>query len=357
MIKRLDYIEGIRGWAALVVLVFHFTRETFGASFPVYHSIWLHFLLDGPLAVYVFFILSGDALSTTFLKTQDFSFLARMVVKRYFRLAGPILAACLMVYILMKAGLHFNREAAVIVQAEDWLGAFINFPPSLLRAIKYGLLDVFFEHSKEKSYVPFLWPMSIELYGSFMLFAFLAIFTKLKRPLLLLLIAATWLTALGSFFALFFVGLCFAAWRDLGVFNRPLCVRWSTPLIIIAIVADSILMELNAKPPQASILIAVCLVFGLYSNQHCLTFFSNKLSRYLGRISFPLYLTHFAVLISFTSWAILQLVEFKRFDFAHSLAVATASGALALGLAELFTRVERRYLMTLNQVVSRAVRS
>ncbi len=47
MIKRLDYIEGIRGWAALVVLVFHFTRETFGASFPVYHSIWLHFLLDG----------------------------------------------------------------------------------------------------------------------------------------------------------------------------------------------------------------------------------------------------------------------------------------------------------------------
>jgi len=80
MIKRLDYIEGIRGWAALVVLVFHFTRETFGASFPAYHSIWLHFLLDGPLAVYVFFILSGDALSTTFLKTQDCSFLARMVV-------------------------------------------------------------------------------------------------------------------------------------------------------------------------------------------------------------------------------------------------------------------------------------
>jgi hypothetical protein len=30
---------------------------------------------------------------------------------------------------------------------------------------------------------------------------------------------------------------------------------------------------------------------------------------------------------------------------------------LALGVAELFTRVERRYLMTLNQVVSRAVRS
>ena len=123
------------------------------------------------------------------------------------------------------------------------------------------------------------------------------------------------------------------------------------------VLADSILISQNAKPPQASILIAVCLMFGLYSNQHCLTFFSNKLSRYLGRISFPLYLTHFAVLISFTSWAILQMVEFKRFDFAHSLAVATASGVLALGLAELFTRVERRYLMTLNQVVSRAVRS
>lgn len=96
--------------------------------------------------------------------------------------------------------------------------------------------------------------------------------------------------------------------------------------------ADSILMELNAKPPQVSILIAVCLVFGLYSNQTCPMFFSNKLAGYLGRISFPLYLWHFAVLISFTSWANLQMVDFNRFYFAHSLAVATASGALALGV-------------------------
>ena len=140
----------------------------------------------------------------------------------------------------------------------------------------------------------------------------------------------------------------------LSLFTRETC---GASFPVYPFLAGTILMELNAKPPQASILIAVGLVFGLYSNQTCLRFFSNKLSRYLGRISFPLYLTHFAVLISFTSWAILQMVEFKRFDFAHSLAVATASGALALGVAELFTRVERRYLMTLNQVVSRAVRS
>jgi peptidoglycan/LPS O-acetylase OafA/YrhL len=357
MSKRLDYIEGIRGWAALVVLVFHLTRETFGASFPVYHSVWLNFWLDGPLAVYVFFILSGDALSTTFLKTQDLSFLARMVVKRYFRLAGPILAACLMVYVIMKAGLNFNHEASVIVQAEDWLGSFINFPPNFARALKYGLLDVFVEHRKEKSYVPFLWPMSIELYGSFMLFTFLAIFAKLKRPMVVLLVAASWLTALGSFYGLFFVGMCFSAWRELGVFNRPVYRRWSVALILIAVVADSLLTAINAKPPQASIVIGVCLVFGLYSNPRCLTFFSNRLSRYLGRISFPLYLTHFSVLISFTSWAILKMVEFNRFDVAHSLAVAAASGALALVVAELFTRVERRYLQTLNQLVSRVVRS
>lgn len=357
MSKRLEYIEGIRDWAALVVLAFHFTKETFGQVFPVYNTVWLNFWLVGPLAVYVFFILSGDALSTTFLKTQDFSFLARLVIKRYFRLAGPILAACLMVYVLMKLGLTFNHEASVILQAEQWLGSFINFPANIARAVKYGLLDVFVDHSKESSYVPFLWPMSIELYGSFLLFTFLAIFSKLKRPLLLLLLAATWLTALGSFFGLFFIGLCFAAWRELGVFNQPFCRKVSPALIIVAIVADSLLIHLSAKPPQASIVIAVLLVFGLYSNKTCLNFFSNKFSLYLGRISFPLYLTHFSVLVSFTSWATLQMVQLNRFDLPHSLAVAAASCALALAVAELFTRVERPYLQMLNQLASRAVRS
>lgn len=356
MSSRLDYIEGIRGWAALSVLVFHLFRETFGQLVPAFNSVLLNFWLDGPLAVYVFFVLSGDALSTTFIKTQDFSFLARLVVKRYFRLAGPILAACLMVYLLMKLGLNFNHEAGAIVHREDWLGSFIAFPPDFARAVKYGLLDVFVAHRKETSYVPFLWPMSIELYGSFILFTFLAIYTRLKNPLGVIAIATGWLTLLGSFFALFFVGLCFAAWREQGVFNRPLFAKWSPALIVGVVVADSFLMHYGFKPPQASIALAICLVFGLYSNQRCLAFFSNRLSRYLGRISFALYLTHFSVLVSFTSWAIIKMAETDRLDFPHVLGVATASCAIAFLVAEIFTRGERVYLKALNQMVLRVVK-
>lgn len=356
MTNRLEYIEGIRGWAALIVLVFHLTAETFGESFPAYRNVVLHFLLDGPLAVYVFFILSGDALATTFLKTRNFSFLARLVVKRYFRLAGPILASCLIVYAIMTLRLNFNHEAAAIVHREDWLGSFICFPPRFVEAVKYGLLDVFVAHRKETSYNPFLWPMSYELYGSFMVFATLAIYAQLRRPLSVLLATAAWLTVLGSFYALFFMGVCFSAWRELGVFSRPRLKKWSFALITLAIVVDTMLSEFRMKPPQASVIIAACLVIGFYSNAGCLAFFSNRVSRYLGRISFPLYLTHFAIIVSFTSWAISWLATNNRLDFAHSLGVVAASCVFSLLFAESFTRAEQAYLRFLNRWVGRLVK-
>ena len=94
---RYHALDGIRGWAALSVVAFHMVWETFGARFPEFRNVASASLLDGWLAVSVFFVLSGEALSTGCLVKQDSRIALDLGVRRYPRLVIPILAVCLMV--------------------------------------------------------------------------------------------------------------------------------------------------------------------------------------------------------------------------------------------------------------------
>ncbi|MGC8493809.1 MAG: acyltransferase family protein, partial [Syntrophobacteraceae bacterium] len=179
--ERLHELDGIRGWAAFVVLIFHLSWCTFGNVHTVYTANWLKMPMDGGLAVLIFFVLSGDALSYPYLSTMRTSYLDRVLLKRYFRLSLPIFISCLAVYVLMKARLTYNAQAGMIVHSV-WLENFIPFRPSLFGLLQYSLCGVFFNNGIQ-IYDPFLWPMGIELLGSVILFGYLYLFKRLSRPM------------------------------------------------------------------------------------------------------------------------------------------------------------------------------
>jgi peptidoglycan/LPS O-acetylase OafA/YrhL len=52
---RIKEIDGIRGWAALCVLVFHVAGELFGNIYPIFKSGYFRFFLDGHLAVCILY--------------------------------------------------------------------------------------------------------------------------------------------------------------------------------------------------------------------------------------------------------------------------------------------------------------
>lgn len=339
MKKRLHEIDGIRGWAALVVLIFHLTWEIFGVNFPLYRTYYFKFLLDGPLAVYIFFVLSGDALSNGYMRLKDENYLAKLAIKRYFRLAGPILLSCLIVYILMKAHLTFNHQASKFVNRDDWLGAALPFRESFQDLLSYALLNVFTKHSIDNSYNPFLWPMSIELYGSFFIFSILFSLKFLKRPLIITSMAAFYLWVLGSFYSLFFIGLTFSILRQKGFFQK--LKNHGKPSLFMAIIfalaiLDSLLEKHSFRLPQASIFLAGAFVFTVHSSYPLTNFFSNSISRYLGKISFPLYLSHFAVIVSYTSWIIDYYGAIGALDFIHSGAIIISSTFISILIADIF---------------------
>lgn len=362
---RLGEIDGIRGWAALCVLLFHLTWELFGEAMPAVRNPYTHIFLDGPLAVYVFFVLSGDALSSGFVSTRDYSSLAKGAVKRYFRLTGPIFFSCAIVYALMKLGLTYNVAAARIVGREEWLGSFISFEPDLLHLIRYGLVGVYTDHTTQTSYNPILWPMSVEMIGSLVVFTFCGALAYLRRPLPVALGCAVALWILGSWYALFFFGLSFSLLRPTGFFDRMRANRRIQVLSVVGLVcigiADGFAVSGPAtigdtkfvKPPEVSIAMATALVFLIYCNATLIALMRNAFSRYLGKISFPLYLTHFAIVLSLTSYEITRVEN--PFSPASFVLVVTTSIAAAILLADVCARLEGKYLAWIDGLLVRHV--
>ncbi len=96
--NRIDYLDSLRGIAALAVVFFHMNGG-YSPFFPMLPPwIWktpFHALVDGPAAVSLFFVLSGLVLSLKYLARGGFSLrtdLFSFVVNRAIRICFPFIA-------------------------------------------------------------------------------------------------------------------------------------------------------------------------------------------------------------------------------------------------------------------------
>lgn len=150
---RLAFLEGLRGVAALIVLIHHlflafWPTTYFGTHETAHHKldIWLYkysalvgFLHTGTFSVALFFVLSGYVLTFRYSSAKDTELIESLAIKRYFRLAIPALGSILIAYFLMKLGLMYNQEAVSLTQSV-WLGWFYNFSPTFFGALYEGFV-------------------------------------------------------------------------------------------------------------------------------------------------------------------------------------------------------------------------
>jgi peptidoglycan/LPS O-acetylase OafA/YrhL len=217
---RLHELDGLRGWAALSVVAYHLFWEVFAALAPGFHNIATGFLLDGQLAVSVFFVLSGEALSATYFAGKGDVAIYRLAIKRYPRLVIPILAVCLIVYVICHAGLAFNGPAGDVIGRPDWLGSWLKNPPSISDVLVYSFATVFVINDGDTAVNPFLATMMLELKVSFFVLFLLLAFKHLSNPRLVLIAVFTALILLPStrHVGCFFAGVILADIRWSGGF-------------------------------------------------------------------------------------------------------------------------------------------
>jgi len=345
---RVHEIDGIRGWAALSVLLFHFVYTCLGTRMPFFHGPLFRTTMDGSLAVLVFFVLSGDALATAFLGS-DVRGRLRMVVGRWPRLVFPVAVSCMVVFALVRSGAVFSREAGVALGLEDWLGSFLTFHTSAPGLVRFALVDVFRTSDPDGSYNPILWSMAVEFKGSFLVFGYLFATSKMKLRAHLALLGAIsgLLVWKGSYLCLFPIGIAFALCRREDVTARVRSSWIGIGLGWLLPAAVGLWVAFGNAPLETfrGVVAAPLFLLGVHLNPHLLGFFRSRLSRFLGRISFPLYVLQFPVLVSLSSWLFWKVGAAGRLGPGTGLAVAAFSclvtGLLAFPLARLDESYQR----------------
>jgi peptidoglycan/LPS O-acetylase OafA/YrhL len=341
-LKRLHFLDGLRGWGAVFVVLSH----VFADALPVTPEsrVFLSHLVpfNGTLAVLVFFLVSGLSLSVGYLADGDRGAWIRMIAGRYFRLAIPILAACFLVYLAMIAGM-----IDVAAQRLPLFRNMLNFDPTAFHLLRFSLFDVFFSYRAEDTYIGPLWTMSIELVGSVLVL--LAIFPIRANPyrsaLLLavaLAIAVMPLPSNWPLLALFPVGAAMADW-----FNRGWLDRVPGPIAIVLLISGCLISAALPFSVSAWGFAAAFLVVGSIALPQVRAFLDGGLSAWLGRISFPLYLMHGPVI-----WVVGEPLAHGGNRFAVDLLVV----AISFGAAFCFVPVNE-FAIRVSRFVGRRIAS
>lgn len=342
---RLKYLDGLRGIAALVVVFHHFMVAFFPSTYSgldahshfwgfkydvfVSHS-FFNLFLCGNFAVCIFFVLSGMVLSRQFLITRDPSVLTEQAVRRYFRLIVPIFASVFIAFILVQADCFFHKPAAVLTKSDFWLGALWPHKYTVMQFLSIGLVDVLLRGENNMNNA--LWTMPIELFGSFLVFATLALTQYARRRFLiygLLIFAHLWLQS--YYYICFIAGIMM---MDAGVNHIKWATQWrpvpSFGILVFALLLGSFpsgdpmyigdfysrfLLPVTACANLYHCIAAILLIAAIHNLAFMQRFLEAKPLLFLGRISFSMYLLHSLVLgsvIMFTFLHIYPSVSYLR---------------------------------------------
>ncbi|WP_411553814.1 acyltransferase family protein [Paenibacillus lautus] len=369
---KIVYLDGLRGLAALIVVVSHFFQvfapSVFEGREEIEHFAFegiaartpFNLLFNGNFSVCLFFVLSGYVLSYRFFGTGDRSIVYSSAIRRYFRLAVPALASVFLAYLILvlDLGAYGNIRGMTLSSMPDPFAADAN----LLVMLKESLFHTFFTYGSQ--YNPVLWTMTYELFGSFMIFVFLIVCGRhrIRYAVYAILICLF----IDSYYLGFVLGMLLSDVKNSGK-ERPAFIHRSW-IQLLLLCAGIYLGSYPYVAPQGTVysilqwgtadfdffvfyhVIGSFLILTvLLHSSRMQSIFSHRFFAYLGKISFSLYLVHFTVICSFGSYVFLYLSPFLSYG-PRVLFTTILTFAVIAAMAHWFYRlVDARILLGLSR--------
>ena len=341
--RKIKYLNGLRGVAAFQVVFHHFVLAFYPALFSgpdipthmagnievsasgsIFNLLW-----DGNFAVCIFFVLSGFVLSHKFFIKKENEIITASAVKRYFRLALPVAFSVFLAFVLMRFSLFYNQSVEVI-SGSGWLSGLWAFKPTFADALNQAFFGAFFLNLFD--YNAILWTIACEFLGSFLVFSFLAIFGKSKKRFWAY--AFLILVFFQTYYLAFILGMLLS---DVMAHKQMILSKFNnkkillTAFLLLGLFLGSFPIGRDAEGTMYAfmnfswlsdpailyhVLGAFFLMIVLLESKRMQKFFSYKYILFLGEISFAMYLMHFIILGSFSSFVFLKLHDIMAYPYA-----------------------------------------
>jgi len=345
--NKIAPLESLRGIAAFIVFAGHFVL----GFLPHYHGVApggiegkqlqespLFFFFNGSGWVTFFFVLSGFVLSYRFYSLGNNKGLAHSLIKRWPRLFPLALISTLLSFVLIKFGLYSYFEASQITKS-DWMS-------KLAWSVKGGVFEIsFWEAFTQGFFVTFfrgdnflntsLWTMHYEFIGSLIVFGMIPLFNgqSLLTGFIMYLVSLAVIIfspISEGFIPLFmipFISGCFFSFYLVQIKSVSSPKGHNSLFFFLGLVysffalgflspAKGFYEFLNTIPNEYLMLFQICihstasLILIYYAINHRVfsRVLDNCVGRFLGRISFALYIIHVPIMLSLSTSLFLKLL-------------------------------------------------
>lgn len=266
--KRIQELDGLRGIAAIFVVLYHFTNrfeEKFNLDiFPSFINFEY-----GHYGVQLFFIISGFVIFMSIKRKEEIQSPKEFLTKRFIRLYPTFWTSLIFTFLIVSLIGPFTLKSSFL----EFIVNFTMFP----RLFNYDYVDGVY------------WTLSVEL----VFYLFILFLLTIKQTNNYIIFSTVYIIigfmlyfkfSLFSYYLhglLFLIGMNFyKIWMKESTYKNHLLIFFSLLLYVLTFKNELIIV--------VSILI---LVFYLLVN-NCLGFLNNKFFVFLGTISYSLYLIH-----------------------------------------------------------------
>ncbi len=325
MRTKLEGLEALRGLAALAVVGGHFllafiparlgfipgTEATGIIGNPVF------VLVNGSAAVSVFFVLSGFVLSWGAFHASDDAAMPRNLLKRWPRLAGPCAVVTVGSCLLLAIGGHPFEQAGQIA-GSSWFGRFAGaaFVPKAVvwPAFLQGAFFTFLRG--DNSYDTVLWTMRLELMGSFLVFMLTPLLVRTPGrilPVAIVILVSSVLYQLEPRLTEFTIGALLACLIARGFPEIPLFAAMLSFALAVFCLGYYAPRGAYAWLPFEPAFFyvwdfgAATIIVLLLRSRHFRSIASGSGARWLGSMSFPIYLVHTPIMCIVGGWCFLAM--------------------------------------------------
>lgn len=358
MKERVGWIDGMKGYACLVVLFGHsvaciFPNMIFGDSYAA-HSVVEQFIHKSPFSLIyssgqmngIFFALSGWLIAT---RTVHSSFINRLISK-YLKFVPVTLVSIIITYLVMHESLIYAHPLAEFSYAANYVGGANAFDPSIVGEngfLRDALVSIF---TSQSMYVGPLWFLTILFWGSLLVEGVEKCFSNRKARyaiyiflyfIVMNLESVDWRIPYVGFmlvgaiasqvkckkkignvlnYILFAIGIYISATGDYVGIYKPLGLLWSS-------------LGLNLK-----VIGALFVIVSVSNSDKLKCIFDTKIGKWLSKYSLAIYVIHWSMVISVSCGVTYILHVMRGANYMISGTVGIITGLLVtLLLAVLFT--------------------